>query len=371
MSQLRGSGSGRRVPRNIIARSLVLTALVASCTPAGTAQAQRLDQFTTGGKQVDLSQIFETLARIGRFNVIVAPTVRGRTNLDVSDIPAEQALRLLSVAHCLGIQEVDNQGRRTFIIAPREVLSEAFNTMQTQILKLRYQDVATVLPTLRDLLKAYDVQVRGLEQQNILIIQGAEAGLSEAVDIINYLDLPNANMTIHLGVYRGNDRSWFTSVEAQNGHPVTAIVGPEDSPGTSALQYLSVELLPRVSPDNSIQIETTVKLSPPGGLNSKDRHLYNQLTTSTHFEASKEVRLASMVSPTGQILTFKVMVEVRPSDSTDDQNPAGDPPEGPPLPESDIGEGYDVDMGSSQANDYLDLPQMPPFPDVEIPDIEP
>jgi hypothetical protein len=81
----------------------------------------------------ELLHIFESIATLGRFNVIVDPTVRGRMSLTMRAVEPVDAMYTVARIHNLRVRRLKSASRITFAIGRGEVIERGFGALEPSI----------------------------------------------------------------------------------------------------------------------------------------------------------------------------------------------------------------------------------------------
>ncbi|MBI4863690.1 MAG: hypothetical protein HY815_26035 [Candidatus Riflebacteria bacterium] len=151
-----------------------------------------LRAFTLNSREQDLSVIFNTIAAVGKFNVVVDPKVRQKMSVTLDRVDPLQALYIVAKLNGLQVKKLaEVKGKDTYAIAPQDVIERGFEQGFTRAKRLRYakaEDVAQIVS--KGLGKEVNIGVEKDPRTNSLVLRGTEEVLNKVEDLIKELDLP-------------------------------------------------------------------------------------------------------------------------------------------------------------------------------------
>jgi len=74
--------------------------------------------FTINVRETPLRDVIQMIARAGRFNVVMAPEVKGRTSVELNGVPALRALALVARMHGFTVGRRDS----VYLVGPRDTV---------------------------------------------------------------------------------------------------------------------------------------------------------------------------------------------------------------------------------------------------------
>lgn len=146
--------------------------------------------FTLKAKDVEIRDVFQMIARQGKFNLLLDKSIRGKVPVELKDVPHEKALELLAKINKLKVKKIKDL-ENTFVIAPQDVIERGFEQGLTNTYTLRFakaQDMATILS--KALGKSANVNVETDERTNSVVVNGTEDVLAKVRALILNLDRP-------------------------------------------------------------------------------------------------------------------------------------------------------------------------------------
>jgi type IV pilus assembly protein PilQ len=170
-------------------------------------------------KEVELAVIFQTIATIGKFNVVISPQVKGRMSLQLQNVEMLEAMQLLTAIHGYKMKKVELKGADpsnkidTYAIGRPDEIERGFETANSRTVQLKYakaDEVAAILQ--KGLGKDVTLGVERDPRTNKLLLKGTSEVLAKVQELVKDLDLPvpqvlidskivsvNSNYTRNLG----------------------------------------------------------------------------------------------------------------------------------------------------------------------------
>lgn len=146
-------------------------------------------------KDVELANIFQTIAVLGKFNVIIDPSVaRAKMVVSLKQVEPLDALFLVARIQELKVKRVkweEGSTTTTYAIGRPDKIEKSFEAANSRTIQLKYakaEDVAGILA--KGLGKDVNVSVERDQRTNRLLLKGTEDVLAKVQDLIRDLDLP-------------------------------------------------------------------------------------------------------------------------------------------------------------------------------------
>lgn len=146
-------------------------------------------------KDVELANIFQTIAVLGKFNVIIDPQVaRAKMVVALKQVEPLDALFLVARIQELKVKRVkweEGSTTTTYAIGRPDKIEKGFEQANSRTIQLKYakaEDVAGILQ--KGLGKDVNVGVERDARTNRLLLKGTEDVLSKVEGLIRDLDLP-------------------------------------------------------------------------------------------------------------------------------------------------------------------------------------
>jgi type IV pilus assembly protein PilQ len=175
--------------------------------PAAPGQTQRFTGFpiSLDFQDVDLRAVLRTFSEISGLNIVIDPTIQGTVNVNLRDVPWDQALDIILKANRLGyvvdgtviriaplsvLADEEAQRRK---LAEEQALSGELGILTRSLSYARAADL-TALLTATILSSRGDVQID--PRTNTLIIRDLPDRLQGATDLITTLDRPEPQVEI-------------------------------------------------------------------------------------------------------------------------------------------------------------------------------
>ncbi|MBI4864008.1 MAG: hypothetical protein HY815_27685 [Candidatus Riflebacteria bacterium] len=166
-------------------------------------------------QDTELNRIFETIATLGKFNVVISPQVRAKMTLTLKGVDPLEAMYLVANIHNLKIKKVELKSAGpgaidTYAIAQPEQIERGFEQGFTRTIRLRYakaEEVAQVLGKALGKDSGVQFSVDTHKPTNAVIMRGTEEILSKVKTLIDDLDLPVAQVLLDAKVVTVNTNS--------------------------------------------------------------------------------------------------------------------------------------------------------------------
>ena len=192
-------------------------------------------------KDVELANIFQTIATLGGFHIIIDPQVaRARMVVRLKQVAPLDALFLVAKMQELKVKRVkwdEGSTTVTYAIGRSDKIGKAYETANSRTVQLKYakaEDVATILA--RGLGKDVNLGVERDPRTNRLLLKGTDEVLSKVQDLVRDLDLPMHGPNANAGV---------SSIDANR--PASATTPESDTRGTTSdLDLEGLEAAPQV-----------------------------------------------------------------------------------------------------------------------------
>lgn len=146
-------------------------------------------------KDVELANIFQTIAVLGKFNVIIDPQVaRAKMVVSLKQVEPLDALFLVSKIQELKVKRVkweEGSTTTTYAIGRPDKIEKSFEQANSRTVQLKYakaEDVAGILA--KGLGKDVNIGVERDPRTNRLLLKGTEDVLTKVMDLVKDLDLP-------------------------------------------------------------------------------------------------------------------------------------------------------------------------------------
>ena len=146
-------------------------------------------------KDVELANIFETIAVLGKFNVIIDPQVaRAKMVVALKQVEPLDALFLIARIQELKVKRVkweEGSTTTTYAIGRADKIEKGFEAANSKTIQLKYAKAADVAGILaKGLGKDVNVGVEKDDRTNRLLLKGTDEVLGKVQDLIRDLDLP-------------------------------------------------------------------------------------------------------------------------------------------------------------------------------------
>ncbi len=225
----------------------------------------------------ELAKAFETIAVIGKFNVVVCPGPVGvESTYSARGVEPAEALHMLATAHGLVVKRVRVGDTPTFAVGKPEQIRERFESQNTRVLQLRYTSPKAVVSQLAGQIdpKA-GVVLSDDERTRKLMARGPEEMLAKVEDLVRALDLPMAQVRLHLVLSAGTPAKlepvWSGSQVVEAGQDVRFEVSEAGKAGANGWKVakLAGQFVVSVNADNFCALKGRVDAEvegPAGGV---------------------------------------------------------------------------------------------------------
>lgn len=158
-------------------------------------------------KDVDLHDIFQTIAVLGKFNVIVDPQVRSKMTVQLRQTEPMDALFLVARMQELRVKRVpweEGTTTTTFAVGRFDRIEKSFEAVNGRTVQLKYSRAEEVAASLqRSLPKSFTGMVGFDARTNRLMMHGTEDALAHLSDLVRDLDLPTPAVQLKLTLLAG------------------------------------------------------------------------------------------------------------------------------------------------------------------------
>lgn len=170
-------------------------------------------------QNAQLVNIFRILSEVGGFNIILAPSVGGSTNIRLVDVPWNQAMELILKNNGLGKQCFDNivrvatqenmaaedKARKNAKTAKKEAdLEERLaGELFTEVVQISYASI-TELQSSMDTMRTERGRVTIDSRTNTMILTDIPASLQDMIQVIENLDKPTSQVMIQARIVEVN-----------------------------------------------------------------------------------------------------------------------------------------------------------------------
>jgi len=162
-------------------RSLAL--FVALLYVVSSAQA-----FTLKSREIDVRDVFQAIAREAKINVVFDKDVRGKIAVELKNVPALEALKLIAKINRYNVYEVKGL-KNTFAVAKQDVIDQFFEKGSYKVFVLRYAKADETQAILSKALgKSANINVEVDARTNSLVVTGSDEVLQKIGDLIKQLD---------------------------------------------------------------------------------------------------------------------------------------------------------------------------------------
>ncbi|TPW16083.1 MAG: type IV pilus assembly protein PilQ [bacterium] len=148
--------------------------------------------FTFKSPNIDIKLVFQAIAREAKVNIILDKGVRGSIPLDLQNVDALEAMKIIASVNKLKVRKVEAGGQRdTYVIAEAGIIEEGFDKANSETVSLRYakaEEMAGILS--KGLGKSAKVTVEVDARTNSLVVNGTKDVIEKVMDLIKKLDRP-------------------------------------------------------------------------------------------------------------------------------------------------------------------------------------
>lgn len=173
-----------RVQRHFVSLVFATAFFLASPTPGLP--------FTFRSPNIDIKLVFQAIAREAKVNIILDKSVRGTIPLDLNNVDALEALKIIAAVNKLKVRKVEAGGSRdTYVVADPSIIDEQLDKANSETVGLRYakaEEMAGILT--KGLGKSAKVTVEVDARTNSLVINGTKDVIEKVLELIKKLDRP-------------------------------------------------------------------------------------------------------------------------------------------------------------------------------------
>ncbi len=148
--------------------------------------------FTFRSPNIDIKLVFQAIAREAKINIILDKSVRGAIPLDLNNVDALEAMKVIAKVNKLQVRQVQAGGNRdTYVVAAPNIIEEGFDNANSETVSLRYakaEEMAGILT--KGLGKSAKVSVEVDARTNSLVINGTKEVTDKVFGLIQKLDRP-------------------------------------------------------------------------------------------------------------------------------------------------------------------------------------
>lgn len=269
-------------------------------------------------KDVELSNIFQTIAVLGRFNVIIDPQVsRAKMTVLLKQLEPLDALYAIATIQELRVKRLESQIElggpmtETYAIGRVEKIANSFESGSTRTVLLRYTSPAEVCRVLAPNTEAPHSRVRVSpdERSNRIVMFGPTDAMEPLEKLIGELDRPASQMKVQMFLVAGlagkPEPVWQGTAMLVNGQPTRFEVTGGGKPTSTGWRVakLSGQAMARVNPEgfSSVTVALDVTADDRGVTGQFKLHAQQQLN------AGQETDAGSLEVSPGQVLTLRVL----------------------------------------------------------------
>ena len=290
------------------AAALSLTLVLSTLILAGSALATPTD---FNFKDVELQCVLQTIAVLGRFNVILCPGAE-HSKVSVAVRQIEPLDMLFDVAKQSGLQVVrvrheEGSTSTTFMVGPPAQMQSAFGK-RTRTIQLKYASAAQIARTLGERIEGLTGSKTTIDERtNRIILSTGDDGYSEVMNIIRDVDLPVPATTVTLTLVGGTKDKprtiWTGHAVATQGKPakIEVSLASKEKSADWRLTSLDGKAFCRINSEDFIGLELNVGATlEKNGVASGVRW-----ATEVQVRGSDEVTIGTLEVAPGDTITLK------------------------------------------------------------------
>ena len=267
----------------------------------------------------ELSRTFETIAVIGKFNVVVCP---GAGNVEATysarGVEPAEALAMVAKSHGLAIKRVRTSESLTYAVGKPEQIRERFEALNSRTIQLRYTSPKLVASQIANQLDPRSgVLLSEDERTRKLLARGPEEALGKLEDLVRSLDLPLAQLRVKLILSAGApgklEPVWTGVQVIEAGQDARFEVAEAGRAGPNGWKVakLSGAFTANVNADNFCTLKGRLEAE----VESAQGAVKTVIASQTAARAQTEVQLGSHELGGDRALTLTARVEVLSADS--------------------------------------------------------
>ncbi len=188
-------------------RRLVCCLVVLIVLPGLTVYAQE-DKISLSLQDAEFAQIFQTLGRLQNMNVVVDPSVTGRSTLELEDVPFMEALEIVAGLGGYDYRILGN----TLVVATPERLRhiDRLDVEGVRFIQVQHIEAAELERALSLVMPRENMYIQ--PESGLVILIGSQEALGRAEEIIAALDKPAARQppaleTVHPALAEPQDEA--------------------------------------------------------------------------------------------------------------------------------------------------------------------
>lgn len=266
---------------------------------------------------VELGSVFQTIAVLGRFNVIIDPQVaRAKMRVILKDVEPLDAMFLIARIQELRVKRVrweEGSTAVSYAIGRPEKIEKGFEVANSRTIGLKYARAAQVAELLgnklvKDIALTVDHDVR----TNRLLLRGSEEILAKVSELVRDVDLPVpamiARMTVLAGTPDKQEPIWHGTALVEQGVATRLHLATSGlKPGTAwRISKLAGEFSQRVNSDHfctlTVGVDATLEKAGAGA--------QVRFTGEAQIKDGEEVVVGTVEVSPGEVVQLRVRPEV-------------------------------------------------------------
>jgi type IV pilus assembly protein PilQ len=154
---------------------------------AGIASAAG-SNFTLKNRDIDVRDVCQMIARAAKINVVFSKDVHGKIAVELKDVPALEALKLVAKINKLYVHKVEGL-KDTYAVARRADIEDEFLKGTNMVYTLKYAKASDMQGILSKALgKSTNINVEVDDRTNSLVVTGSDEVLEKIRELIKKLD---------------------------------------------------------------------------------------------------------------------------------------------------------------------------------------
>jgi hypothetical protein len=268
-------------------------------------------------KDVEISEIFQTVAVLGKFNVIVDPQcARAKMNVSLKQVEPLDALFAIAKMQELHVKRIrweEGSTTVTYAIGRPDKIERNFEHANSRTLQVRFARAADVAAILEAKLpKSVNLAVNHDARTNRLVLHAPEAVLGSTQQLVADLDLPvptiNAKLTMFAGSPEKPSPVWSGTALVAQGIPgrVQLALGNVKPQPTWRVVKIAGDLLHRVNSDDFCSVTVVIDaVLDKNGTSAEVRFV-----TEVQVKDGEETIIGTMEVAPGEVVQLRMTPEL-------------------------------------------------------------
>ena len=157
-------------------------------SPIGAGIASAAGVFSLQSRDIDVRDVCQAIARSAKINIVFSKDVHGKIAVDLKQVPALEALKLVAKINKLYVHKVEGL-KNTYAVARRADIEDEFLKGTNMVYVLKYAKASDIQGILSKALgKSTNINVEVDDRTNSLVVTGSDEVLEKIRALIKKLD---------------------------------------------------------------------------------------------------------------------------------------------------------------------------------------